>query len=217
METPRLILASASPRRQELIALLGLPYEIVPSRYVEPPAPTEAVDLAALVQGLALAKAQEVATRCAPGYVLGADTLVTLAAEGAGIPLGKPTDPEDACRMLGLLSGQVHSVYTGIALIPVWEDRSLGLPHTLAVQTRVRFRPLSATMIADYVATGEPLDKAGAYGAQGYAAPFIEGFEGDFFNVVGLPLCAVGQLLEQVGVEWWHYRQQMPPLRGSLH
>jgi septum formation protein len=214
-EPPRLILASASPRRQELIALLGLPFTVVPSRYAEPPAPSEPVALAELVMTLATEKAREVAARTKGiGMVLGADTLVTLSEGAQGVPLGKPTDAADACRMLRLLSGRVHVVHTGVSLVRVTAEGAVSAPLCAAVRTRVRFRELSDAMIADYVATGEPLDKAGAYGAQGYAAPFIEGFDGDFFNVVGLPLCEVGRLLERDGVAWWRFRRQMPPRIG---
>ena len=95
------------------------------------------------------------------------------------MPLGKPVDAPDACRMLRLLAGSVHTVHTGVALFSAEPDGSLTAPLCTAVHTRVRFRPLSEDMITNYVATGEPLDKAGAYGAQGYAAPFIESF-GEF-------------------------------------
>ena len=115
--------------------------------------------------------------------------------------------------MLRLLSGKVHRVYTGVALVGS-EEPWQKVEVTAAVCTQVRFRELSEAMIEDYLGTGEPFDKAGAYGAQGYAAPFIEGFEGDFFNVVGLPLCEVGRMLERIGVVWWHFRRQMPPLIG---
>jgi septum formation protein len=214
-EPPRLILASASPRRRELIALLGLPFTVVPSRYEEPTAPTAPVALAELVTTLASEKAREVAARIGEaGLVLGADTLVTLSDGAQGIALGKPTDAPDACRMLRLLSGRAHVVHTGVALVRVSAEGAVSEPRCAAVRTRVRFRELSDAMIADYVATGEPLDMAGAYGAQGYAAPFIEGFDGDFFNVVGLPLCEVGRLLERSGVEWWRFRRHLPPLVG---
>jgi septum formation protein len=211
--TPRLILASASPRRRELLALLGMPFTVMPSRYEEPLPPTAAISLPAFVTQLAVHKAQEVAQRVQGeleqgALVLAADTLVSIDDADLGVPLGKPTDAADACRMLRQLSGRTHRVYTGIAIM------GKGNLHTSAVCTRVRFRELSDAMIADYVATGEPLDKAGAYGAQGYAAPFIESFDGDFFNVVGLPLCELGRTLESIGVEWWRFRQEMPPLIG---
>jgi len=212
---PRLVLASASPRRRELMALFGMPFEVIPSRYEEPPPPQGPVDLASFVTELAIHKAREVAARQEAGcLVLGADTLVTLETGPYGVPLGKPTDSEDARRMLRLLSGHTHSVYTGVALIAALGGGAMAEPLAVAVQTRVRFRALTEEMITGYLATGEPFDKAGAYGAQGYAAPFIAGIEGDYFNVVGLPLCAVGQLLEQAGVVWWRWRTLTPPLIG---
>lgn len=213
-EPPRLILASASPRRRELLALFGLPFEVVPSRYEEPLPPAEPISLPEFVAELALRKAEEVATRPTSGYVLGADTMVTLSAQEVGVPLGKPVDTEDARRMLWSLSGKVHTVYTGIALIAASDQGVRAEPLCAVSATRVRFRPLNEEMIAGYLATGEPFDKAGAYGAQGYAAPFIESYEGDFFNVVGLPLCETGRLLEQAGVEWWRHRSLTPPILG---
>jgi septum formation protein len=207
MNSLNLILASSSPRRRELLTLLGVPFRVEPSGFDEPPPPTDPVSLPDLVISLAIAKAREVAERIAPteeSLVIGADTLVAPDSE-VGVPLGKPTDEADARRMLTHLAGRTHRVYTGVALIPVRAHRLLE-PSCVAVQTRVRFRELTPAMIADYVATGEPMDKAGAYGAQGYAAPFIESIEGDFFNVVGLPLCALGRLLEAHGMDWSHRR-----------
>ena len=212
--SPRLILASASPRRRELLSLLGLPFTVVPSSYEEPPAPSSPVDLPAFVTDLARHKARAVAQIEPDALVLGADTLVSLSVGAVGVPLGKPIDTADACRMLRLLSGALHTVHTGVALFRSLPDGSLTEPLCMAVRTEVRFRTLSDAMIADYVATGEPLDKAGAYGAQGYAAPFIESFTGDFYNVVGLPLCEVGRLLERSGLLWWQHRQNMPSLPG---
>ena len=245
---PRLILASASPRRRELIALLGMPFTVMPSRYEEPTPPTTPIALPAFVTQLAVHKAEEVAQRVhselAQGaLVLAADTLVSIDDADLGVPLGKPADAAAACRMLRQLSGRTHRVYTGFAIIGEEKGKRergkeeppvelsdthpatnslpsslfpspFSLLHTSSVCTRVRFRELSEAMIADYVATREPLDKAGAYGAQGYAAPFIESFDGDFFNVVGLPLCELGRALEAVGVSWWRFRQEMPPLIG---
>ena len=170
------------------------------------------MDLSTFVTELAQNKARAVAEKEPGAFVLGADTLVSLSLERIGIPLGKPADAPDACRMLRLLSGVVHTVHTGVALFQTQPDGSLSAPLLAAVRTEVRFRTLSEAMIADYVATGEPFDKAGAYGAQGYAAPFIESFHGDFYNVVGLPLCEVGRLLERSGLLWWQHRQNMPPL-----
>jgi septum formation protein len=199
-----LILASASPRRGELIALLGVPFRIVPSRYEEPPPPLHPVSLPDLVMKLASEKALEVAGRT-EGWILGADTLVSLEEE-VGVPLGKPVDERDACRMIRMLAGRSHFVFTGIALIPPRTAGAPPRPVTTAGKTRVWFRDLTDGMIEDYVATGEPLDKAGAYGAQGFAAPFIERIDGDFHNVVGLPLCDVGRLLERSGLDWSNLR-----------
>ena len=126
--------------------------------------------------------------------------------DSVGAPLGKPADGADACRMVRMLAGRRHLVCTGVALFRPQEAKQDTPPHVISVSTWVTFRELTDAMIADYVATGEPLDKAGAYGAQGFAAPFIESFEGDFFNVVGLPLCALGRLLETAGCDWSHYR-----------
>lgn len=194
------------------MALLGLPFEVIPSRYEEPPGSGEPIVMADFVTSLAVSKAQEVAARVDAGsWVIGADTEVALDIGERGVPLGKPVDAEDARRMLRLLSGRAHRVYTGVALVHAPGSKA---PITAVERTLVRFREMTEAMIADYVATGEPLDKAGAYGAQGYAAPFIAGFEGDFFNVVGLPLCHLGRLLEQAGISWWHYRRHMPPLIG---
>ncbi len=202
-----LILASASPRRRELIGLLGVPFRVEPSRYEEPSPPPHSVSLPGLVKELAANKALEVAGRMHAAWILGADTLVSLD-EGVGAPMGKPVDEEDARRMLALLSGRDHFVYTGLALI---SPRPAGEPPvaiTMAVKTRVWFRELTSDMIEDYVATGEPMDKAGAYGAQGFAAPFIERYDGDYNNVVGLPLCEVGLLLEKCGFDWQKLRRR---------
>ena len=204
---PRLILASASPRRRELLALLGIPFNVVPSAYDEPPGPDAPTSLPDFVTPLAANKAMEVAQRSPDSLVIGADTIVALSQSDVGVPLGKPADAADAERMLRLLSGNVHSVYTGVVLLRTREPGQIDAPIAAAVRTRVRFRAMNDRMIADYIATGEVMDKAGAYGAQGYAAPFIESFDGDFFNVVGLPLCTVGRLLEQAGVEWWRLRR----------
>jgi septum formation protein len=204
-----LILASASPRRRELITLLGIPFRVVASRYEEPPAPEQPVTLADLVMDLAAEKAIEVAVRLGVGWVLGADTLVSID-ENFGVPLGKPSGESDARRMLGILSGRQHFVYTGIAIIPPWQAAEQPRAIRSVVKTGVRFREISPRTIEDYVATGEPLDKAGAYGAQGFAAPFIERFDGDYYNVVGLPLCETGKLLERCGLDWQSLRTMAP-------
>ncbi len=145
-----------------------------------------------LVRTLSRHKAEEVAAAYAgpEDVVIGADTVVAL----DGTILGKPKDAADARRMLRALSGRDHSVFTGVTVIRG------GTVRCHAEHTLVRFRVLSDDEIDRYIATGEPMDKAGAYGAQGYASLFVERLEGDFFNVMGLPLCALGKLLKQVGV-----------------
>ena len=187
----RVILASASPRRRELMEMLRTPeLLIVPARGEELPHP--GLGPAELVEALSRAKAEEVAGRCAgPGdLVIGADTVVAL----DGAVLGKPRDEAEACRMLRALSGRAHRVYTGVTVIRDGQSRS----H--AEETAVHFRALDDGEIRRDVATGEPMDKAGAYGAQGLASLFVERLEGDFFNVMGLPLCALGKLLRELGV-----------------
>jgi len=187
----RLILASGSPRRRELMEMLcpaGL--EIVPAVGEEAADPALPPD--ELVKTLSAAKAAEVAARCAKpdDVVIGADTIVVL----DGKVLGKPKDAADAKRMLRALSGRSHTVFTGVTV----RRGDAVLRH--AERTEVRFRALTDDEIDRYIATGEPLDKAGAYGAQGYASLFVEHLDGDFFNVMGLPLCALGKLLNELGV-----------------
>ena len=187
----KLILASGSPRRRELMEMLCPDnLEIVPAVGEEAADPALPPD--ALVKALSRNKAAEVRTRCAaPGdVVIGADTVVAL----DGAILGKPRDAEDARRMLRALSGRTLTVYTGVTVL---RDGDC-LCH--AERTDVRFRALTDDEIERYIATGEPMDKAGAYGAQGYASLFVEHLDGDFFNVMGLPLCALGKLLKQLGV-----------------
>lgn len=186
----KLILASASPRRAELLKMLGLDFEISPANVDETlPAgisPTAAVEMLARRKGEAAA--QKIAD---PGpVILAADTLVWLEGpDGAArTVLGKPTDPADAIRMLGMLSGRAHRVSSGIALI--CGERVASAVYT----STVHFRPLERGEIERYVSTGAPLDKAGGYGIQGPAAVFISGIEGDFYNVVGLPLCGLDRL-----------------------
>ena len=163
---------------------------ILPAKGEERADPTLPPD--ALVQALSRQKAAEVAGRYAApeDTVIGADTVVVL----DGRVLGKPRDEGDARRMLRALSGRSHTVFTGVTVIRGEES----LSH--AERTEVFFRTLSDEEIDRYIATGEPMDKAGAYGAQGWASLFVERLEGDFFNVMGLPLCALGQLLKQLGV-----------------
>jgi septum formation protein len=198
-----LILASASPRRRELLTQAGLEFLIEPADIDETPLPDEPA--AAYVQRLATEKAQAVcaarrARGAEPFTVLAADTAVVLPEElgGLGTILGKPAGPEDAARMLTLPSGRTHAVMTGIAAV-----HSYGPSRTVAdVEiTQVTFNLMTPEEIAGYVATGEPLDKAGAYAIQGYAARWIPRIEGDYFNVVGLPIARAVALLAEAGQE----------------
>lgn len=189
---PRLVLASASPRRRDLLARLGVVPEVRPADIDETPQAGE--DPEALVVRLATTKA-EVAARAGPGgdveVVLAADTEVAL----DGRTLGKPHDDEDAAAMLRLLAGQVHEVVTGLAV------RRAGEAHTTAVTTRVAFRRLTDVEVAWYVGTGEPAGKAGAYALQGAGAALVAGIEGSDTNVIGLPLAETLALLRRVGLD----------------
>ena len=183
-----LILASASPRRRELLAQAGFTFEVRPAHVNEDQKPGE--DAIAYVTRLAREKAQAVfdAAGDAGVVVLGADTTV----EVDGQILAKPLDAADAERMLRLLSGRTHRVMTGVAVVT--KDRA----EVAAEVTGVRFVTLSDVEIAAYVATGEPMDKAGAYAIQGRAGRWIPRVEGCYFNVVGLPLALVTTMLESV-------------------
>ena len=186
-----IVLASASPRRRELMEMLRVKdLEIRPARgeelWPEHAGPGE------LVMALSAAKAREVAGRSEAGdLVIGADTIVWI----DGRALGKPHSREEAAAMLHRLSGAEHEVYTGVTLIRDGEE------HSEYERSLVRFRPLTDEEIWRYIDTGEPMDKAGAYGAQGLGALLVERIEGDFFNVMGLPLCRLGQMLKKQGVE----------------
>lgn len=183
-----LILGSASPRRAALLRQLALPFTVVPSPVAEPvPATSIPADYAL---ESAEAKARAVARSvAADAIVIAADTIVW----SNGAILGKPADAAHAASMLGRLSGQVHQVYTGLAIQS--GDQLL----REAACTQVAMRPLTAADIAAYVASGEPLDKAGGYGIQGLGARFIERIAGCYYNVVGLPLARLCVLLSAVG------------------
>ncbi|MDI3280936.1 MAG: nucleoside triphosphate pyrophosphatase [Bacillota bacterium] len=187
----RIVLASSSPRRRELLRLLGLDFEVVPGGEVE--YPYRGGDPAAYAQDLALRKARSVAESVGEGLVIGADTIVLL----DGRVLGKPKDEREAEEMLTLLSGRKHQVITGVAVVEAPSGRS----SLRAVKTEVAFRPLRREEIQAYIATGEPLDKAGAYGIQGYGAVLVERVEGCYFNVVGLPLATLAEMLRDFGVD----------------
>lgn len=188
-----IVLASTSPRRRELLKQIGLDFSVVPADVDERALPGERAEVHAL--RLAREKAEVVAGKIARGVVIAADTIVVL----DGQILGKPAGPADARRMLAQLSGREHSVMTGIAVAEVPAGR---LATDLAV-TAVRFRQLAPEEIDAYVATGEPLDKAGAYGIQEKGALFVEKIDGCYSNVVGLPLARLGFLLKSFGVRAW--------------
>lgn len=185
-----IILASASPRREQLLRQAGCEFQVWPSRAEEDNAAALPPD--DLVRLHARLKAQAVANEVQPGdIVIGADTIVVL----AGKVYGKPEKAAAAEAMLAELSGRTHSVWSGVAVV------SQGQCLVDAVETRVTLAKLTAEQIRRYVATGEPLDKAGAYAVQGRGALFVERLEGCYFNVVGLPLRALSRLLSQAGVE----------------
>ena len=186
--TVRLILASASPRRADLLAAAGFTFDVIPVEIDERVQADEAPDR--YVSRLALAKAREVARRNPGTPVLGADTAVV----ADGRVLGKPADAEDAGNMLRMLSGRDHDVLTGVALCVDQREASE------VACTRVRFLQLSPAEIAWYVASGEPYDKAGGYAVQGLASRFVENIDGSYSNVVGLPVATVYRLLKQFGV-----------------
>jgi len=178
-----LILASASPRRAELLRNAGIPYTVDPAHVTEQPLPDEQPLLYA--QRLARDKARAIFARHSDNVVLGADTVV-VADEHL---LEKPRDAQDATRMLRLLSGRSHQVITGVCLV------AKGFEQTEAEVTEVRFSPLSEEEIAGYIATREPMDKAGAYAIQGMASRWVERIDGCYFNVVGLPVPRLYRML----------------------
>jgi len=180
----RLILASRSPRRAEILRAAGWPFETAPADIDE--SRREAEHAVSYVKRLALIKAQTVARARTEGLVLGADTTVVVDGE----LLGQPLDDNDARRMLKLLSGKWHEVLTGVALVRAGEEAAL-VDHEI---TRVRFSEMSEEEIDWYLSTGEPRGKAGAYGIQGPAALFVEEIAGDYFNIVGLPVRLVYEL-----------------------
>jgi septum formation protein len=184
-----LVLASASPRRRDILRTLGLSFVVDPAEVDETPAPGAAID--EVVRRLSLEKARSVAGRHRDALVIAADTLVEL----DGRILGKPESPEDARSMLASMSGRTHRVATGLVLL----DAATGEERSGLVETQVSFRPMPSEEIEAYVSTGEPLDKAGSYGIQGLGAAFVERIHGDYYNVAGLPVAALNELLREAG------------------
>lgn len=187
---PRLILASRSPRRAELLTRLGLEFEVVPAEidesYLGDDMPVEHVERLAREKAIAVARDHPDA------LVIGSDTIVLIDSD----ILGKPRDAAEAVRMLMRLADREHQVYTGIAV--VWGSRI----HSAVEEVRVRFRPLDLRECEEYVATGEPMDKAGAYGIQGFGSALVDSIEGDYFAVMGLPVVRTLDMLRRHG---WRY------------
>jgi len=179
-ETYPLILASASPRRKQLIDQMGIPCRVIPSLVQEENTLEHPKDLC---RHLAVLKAKEVSLREKEGWVLGADTIVVAMDQ----VLGKPESPKDAKRMLSLLSGKIHQVMTGFCIL----NPSGIVAHSESVSTAVCFKPLKEQEVAGYIRTGEPFGKAGAYAIQGVGAFMVESISGSYTNVVGLPMCAL--------------------------
>ena len=187
-DLPRVILASQSPRRRDLLARIGIPHEVRPANIDESRLDGESPR--ALAVRLAREKARAIEARDA--VTIGSDTIVVV----DGDILGKPEDERDAARMLHRLAGRAHTVITGVAA--EWRGRLV----SDAVEVAVTFRPLDDRDIAAYVATGEPMDKAGAYGIQGYGATLVERIDGDYFAVMGLPVQRLVRLLEELGLRY---------------
>ena len=202
----RIVLASASPRRKELLEKIGMEFEICPAKGEEvmtEQAPDQ------VVLELSARKAREVASGILTYnenhkelvtpqeiLVIGADTVVAY----DGQILGKPKDEEDAGRMLSLLSGNTHSVYTGVTFVFMDQENRCG-QYSFFEETKVEFYPLSEKEIDSYVASGDPMDKAGGYGIQGPFAAYVKGIRGDYNNVVGLPVARIFQELKKLGFQ----------------
>lgn len=196
----RLILASSSPRRSELLHLLQIPFDIIPGdvdETIDPSLPPSTI-----VETLSMRKAQAVHQHIRSlakveyddAVIIGADTIVVQ----DGKVLGKPADGEEAYTMLQALQGKTHEVYSGIACIQVASRRQTVVHRS----TRVTMKSLTPQKILKYIESGEPMDKAGAYGIQGLGAILVDRIEGDYFNVVGLPISLLSDILEEYGILW---------------
>ncbi len=189
MPERKIILASASPRRQELLSLITPDFNIVPSEFDESTVPVDLPPAEHVVYSATM-KARDVAAKYSNAIIIGADTVVVV----DDAILGKPDDEEDAAKMLRLLSGRMHQVYTGIAVL-------LNNKEVAGYEcTNVKFRDLSDEIISRYISSGEPMDKAGAYAIQGKGSVLIESISGCYFNVVGLPVYKLSRILEDFGV-----------------
>lgn len=198
-QAARVILASQSPRRRELLTLIGITHEVRPADIDETVFPGEKP--VPHCKRLARHKAQTLAALHPDAVVIGADTIVVV----DGDILGKPRDSDDAMAMLRRLSGRTHTVFTAVAVA------HLATTQSAVEETDVTFRPLDDDTISRYIATREPMDKAGAYGIQGFGATLIERIDGDYFSVMGLPLGRMVGLMRAIGLEY-HFE----PLRWAL-
>lgn len=180
----QIVLASGSPRRRELLALITEEFTVCPVDADE--TLRSGAPLDEEVVRLSLTKAQAAQALHPDAVCIGSDTMVTI----DGLPLGKPSDEKQAAEMLRRLRGRTHEVLTGLAVLP-----PAGGARTLCTRTRVTFRDFAEDELAAYLATGEPLDKAGAYGIQGHGALLIRGIEGDYYSVMGLPVAPLGEIL----------------------
>lgn len=186
----KIILASGSPRRKELLAQIGIPFQVIKSNAEEKITKTVPEEI---VKDLSLQKAADVAQQLQEGIILGADTIVCLDGE----IMGKPKDRNDAFQMLERLQGRSHSVFTGVTLMRKIPGEEMKI-RSFAVETRVKIHEMCREEIEAYLDTGDPFDKAGSYGIQGPFAAYVDGIEGDYNNVVGLPVAAVYQELKRL-------------------
>ena len=186
----KIILASASPRRKELLAQIGLEFEVKPSHAEEIITKTEPGEI---VEELSLQKASDVAFEVEEGIVIGSDTIVW----HDGHVMGKPHSREEARQMLREIQGDTHSVFTGVTVI-VKEEKEVRSVNTFFCETKVHVYPMNEEETEQYLDTGEPMDKAGAYGIQGAFAAWVKSIEGDYNSVVGLPVSALWQVLKNI-------------------
>lgn len=184
----RIILASASPRRRELLEQIGLTFEVIPSKCEEVITKTQPGEI---VEELSRQKAADVAKNVESGIIIGSDTIVWQ----DGCVMGKPCDRAAARAMLRQIQGNTHSVFTGVTLII--KENGQEICHTFHKETKVHVYPMTEEETERYIDTGEPMDKAGAYGIQGAFAAYVEGITGDYNSVVGLPVSALWQVLKQ--------------------